>query len=115
MPIPESAGRPGHVGPGWLWRDFGGNLPVWRELKTYSPETIRLLLAYTEEAEAQGRNLALENLENMVQSYGYSDLKRGRSCTAMMKIAPNRTGGERKRRSPACYYVSNIQDTLMAP
>ena len=65
--------------PGTSDRDGFGVTSVetylYGELKTYSPETIRLLLAYTEEAEAQGRNLALENLENMVQSYGYSDLK----------------------------------------
>lgn len=47
---------------------------LWGELKTYSSKTIHLLLAYTIQAQQEGRNLAEETLTNMVRGYGYPDL-----------------------------------------
>lgn len=44
------------------------------ELKTCSARTVHLLLAYTEQAQREGRNLAEENLTHMVRGYGYPDL-----------------------------------------
>ena len=55
---------------------------LYGELKTYSAETIQLLLDYTEQAQAEGRNLVLENLEYMVQSYGYPDLEAAEAALA---------------------------------
>lgn len=45
------------------------------ELKTYSQETLDLYHEYILKCEQEGRNLALENLHNMVQAYGYSSLE----------------------------------------
>lgn len=49
------------------------------ELKTYSPATIRLLYDYTLACRDQGRNLAKDNLEIIVLSYGYASLEEAES------------------------------------
>ncbi len=45
------------------------------ELKTYSPETILRLHAYTLNALEQHYNMAIANLQNMVSEFGYSSLE----------------------------------------
>lgn len=55
---------------------------LYGELKTYSSKTVQLLLAYTEQVEAEGRNLVLENLEYMVHCYGYPDLEAAEAALA---------------------------------
>ena len=44
------------------------------ELLTYSEATLRLCLRDTEQAKAEGRNLAMQILENTARLYGYSSL-----------------------------------------
>lgn len=44
------------------------------ELRTYSCQTIRLLHQFTMKCMDENRNLAKENLENIVLAYGYSTL-----------------------------------------
>lgn len=48
---------------------------LYGELKTYSDQTLGLLLDYVERMEQEGHNLVLENLTYMVHSYGYKDLE----------------------------------------
>lgn len=44
------------------------------ELESYSLNTVRLLHSYTMECRENGRNLANENLENIVAAYGFDNI-----------------------------------------
>ncbi|MDY2777412.1 MAG: DUF4125 family protein [Collinsella sp.] len=43
------------------------------ELKSYSPRTVEIYERYVIDCWRHGRNLALENLDNIARSYGYAD------------------------------------------
>lgn len=57
------------------------------ELQTYSPKTIRLLLDDTRLARDTGRNMVLENLDNIVKAYGYESLDTAEEALQIARLS----------------------------